>query len=444
MRNKKKNRVFLLLILLLAVGIGFAALATTLKINGTTNINLNTWNIYWDNIHNQSGVTPTVSQIVSEDANHPNNIINFSVDFEKPGDYYEFEVYAVNAGTLDAEILSIEKKYNDTDIPEVEDPNNRVVPAYLSYVVTYADGSQVRVGDKLVKRRTATLFTKKAYKIRVEYDKDLVTPDDVNTQVGNVTHTFTLEIVYGQRTPEPSPFELPQGKTPTTLELGDEICMDLDNNQEAQCFNFLKYDSNGDAVLFAKYNLNVGNNSYENNETFIQNSHVLGYRPREVNTTYGNVKFASRNYWITEDDHVFKTQYGSETTHNNIYDPQYQTSEQNADSEHIYSVAYYVEKYKSILEDNGATIKDVRLITYDELTDSSIGCNENTYICPETGDGAFVSTTSYWVGSGWYGDYIYGVDYNYSGNYVQLYNYSFSNYSEMGVRPIIVVKTKNL
>ena len=205
MRNKKKSQISVLLLILLGLSIGFAALATTLKINGSATITKNTWNIYWDNIANQDVVTPTTSEIVSEDANHPNNIVTFEVTFDKPGDYYEFTVDAVNAGTLDAEIIGIEKKYNDTVIPEEEDPNNRVVPTYLKYEVTYADGSAIAIGNKLAKAPNPTavppVYTTKTYKIRVEYDKDAVTNADINNQVGNVTHEFSFKVDYGQATP---------------------------------------------------------------------------------------------------------------------------------------------------------------------------------------------------------------------------------------------------
>ena len=68
MKNKKRNRIFLLLILLLGIGVGFAALATTLKINGSAAITKNTWNVYWNNIHNESGVTPTTETTIVDES----------------------------------------------------------------------------------------------------------------------------------------------------------------------------------------------------------------------------------------------------------------------------------------------------------------------------------------------------------------------------------------
>ena len=60
-QRKKKNRVLLLIILLLAVTVGYAALSTQLKINGTANIKKNIWSVYWDSVGNiQKSDTVTV------------------------------------------------------------------------------------------------------------------------------------------------------------------------------------------------------------------------------------------------------------------------------------------------------------------------------------------------------------------------------------------------
>ena len=59
-RDRKRNKYMLLLLLLLGIGIGYAALSTTLKIDGQTIINKNTWSVYWDNaIVNQDSVNPS-------------------------------------------------------------------------------------------------------------------------------------------------------------------------------------------------------------------------------------------------------------------------------------------------------------------------------------------------------------------------------------------------
>ena len=211
MRNKKKNRVFLLLILLLGLGIGFAALATTLKINGTAIINKSTWNIYWDNVANEAGVIPaTHPEITADENNVPKALLTWSVTLDEPGDYYEFEVDAVNAGTLDAEIIGIDSKYGNSSIistveGELVTANPNPVPSYIKYSIKYADGTDVSLGDRLEKApdltTTPPTVTRKTYKIRVEYDRNAITNEIINGMESAETHTFTFNVTYGQASP---------------------------------------------------------------------------------------------------------------------------------------------------------------------------------------------------------------------------------------------------
>ena len=50
MRNKRKTYTLGIILLVLFLGIGYAYLSTTLSINGTTDIDSNTWNVYWNNV----------------------------------------------------------------------------------------------------------------------------------------------------------------------------------------------------------------------------------------------------------------------------------------------------------------------------------------------------------------------------------------------------------
>ena len=247
MKNKKKRKVFLLVLLVLGISIGFAALATTLRINGVTFIGRSAWNIYWDNIHNQTGKTPSVSEIVDEDTNHKKNIINFAVTFDEPGDYYEFDVDAVNAGNLDAEVISIEKKYNDTVIPEnPTEQNPSPLPAYLKFIVTYDDGSAISIRDGLGKATVVNheiVPTRKTYKIRVEYDRENVTIDDINNQTGPVEHNFEFKVEYGQYIPpDPDAFDTDPWPTivdnidrdPTIYPIGVTRPIEIDTNDDGE------------------------------------------------------------------------------------------------------------------------------------------------------------------------------------------------------------------
>ena len=374
MRNKKKSQISVLLLILLGLSIGFAALATTLKINGSTTITKNTWNIYWDNIANQDGVTPTTSEIVSEDANHPNNIVTFEVTFDKPGDYYEFTVDAVNAGTLDAEILSIEKKYNDTVIPEEEDPEHRVVPAYLKYEVTYADGSAIAIGNKLAKAPNPTavppVYTTKTYKIRVEYDKDAVTNADINNQVGNVTHEFSFKVDYGQAIETP----VIAGTIPTCPE-----CV------FASVYSFgssgLSYDVGDTLPLeIATSNLEVTSNNFEGSTT--------DYRQMRIGTKQYTCQLDDRTFAVSSaeqcDDGILDTKpdideqkkkfFGFKLDSNRTIEKKYLCGINDGNAfclEDTKNSAEYETKYNA----GKSTLYDI----YGEYDDSTeLGCKEET------------------------------------------------------------------
>ena len=184
--------------------------------------------------------------------------------------------------------------------------------------------------------------------------------------------------------------------------------------------------------MLAKYNLNVGNNP-KGTETNKQDSDVKGYI--SSGTTYGTVKFSGTNYW--DDNGSPKSDYPGSyypgPDYPIIYDV---TNYKGAPGESNYSVAYYVDAYKTILTGYGATIKDARLLTYAEATDSSIGCDGSNNSCPTNG---FITNTSFWLGSASNNSRVWSVD-SYGYFYYDDYGYG----SIVGVRPVIVISKSNI
>ena len=240
MRNKKKNKVLLLLLLLLGISIGFAALSTTLKINGTANVTKNTWSVYWANpVVTQGSVTSNVPVLSAEENETLNTIATWTTTLNLPGDFYEFTIDAVNNGSIDAMITGIEP----TVTPALE--------SYIKYSVTYADGVAI-AENHLLPKKTGNTATVQKYKIRIEF-LDTVTPTQLNDipQAG-LSYTFNYHITYSQATDAAVAkpvWILPEGKTANTLALGDDICF---ANDTTQCFDFIRYDGNN-AVMLAKY-----------------------------------------------------------------------------------------------------------------------------------------------------------------------------------------------
>ena len=195
MKNRKrKNTIMLLLILVLGITIGFAALATTLKINGTANITKNTWNIYWANpVVTTGSVTTTAPTLSAESEKTANTIATWTTSLNLPGDFYEFTIDAVNEGTIDAMITNV--------IQTVTDGNDEAttLPDYISYKVTYLNGS-VPVKYQLLKKANGATPTIQKYKVRVEF-LDTITPAQMDAiPQGGLTYKFSYQVTYGQST----------------------------------------------------------------------------------------------------------------------------------------------------------------------------------------------------------------------------------------------------
>ena len=188
-KNKKQRKILLLLVLLLAVTVGFALLSTTLFINGTSRIKSNDWDIHWDG----ESITPTSGSVTpdtpaSVDANGD---IAFTVNFDLPGDYYEFTVDAVNAGTIDGIISAVGTKVYAAD-GETELTGTNI-PTDIIWSVTYADTGAPAVGDILAKRTDAEHPTAKTYKVKVQFD-----PAVTELPANAVSYVYKFSVKYDQ------------------------------------------------------------------------------------------------------------------------------------------------------------------------------------------------------------------------------------------------------
>lgn len=115
------------------------------------------WQIEFDNVQELPGsITPTVAPHISPRRTE----VDFGVQFDIPGDYYKFTVDIVNKGEMDAKIYNIVK--------------TQLTPAqskYLKYIVTYADGTEIKVDDVL------NVNDRRTVSVLVEFDEDLVKED---------------------------------------------------------------------------------------------------------------------------------------------------------------------------------------------------------------------------------------------------------------------------
>ena len=412
MKNSKiktHNLYKIIFLFVVFLGIGYAFLEANLNINGDTTVEAPEFNTYVQSVSVTSGSTSGTPVIVGNDKKE----VDFSTALTDNGSsFFEETTTLTNKGSAKAYIRNIDVKVYDSSNNEV------TLSAPYEYSLTHGDGTAVDSAEEIAAGSTQT------YKLKFNYisGTDMSTVTDYPSYTFKITYNFKKDII-----------DLPSGKTKDNLTTGDEICI------KGECFNFLHYDgtNNEDIVMLTKYNLKVGNickndSSYTKIGEYtssdpgygLQSSEARGY-VLGASTDNGIVAFSTTSYWYAGG---LKPEYGTSYPAD-VYDA---TNYKGVPGTNNYSVAYYVDGYKTKLEnDYGVTIKDTRLLTYVEATDSSIGCDDLNSSCPTTG---FITNTTFWLGT--------AID-----NYNLWCVYSVGGFGRngvdigrgFGVRPVIVI-----
>ena len=109
-RNNKQMTTYFILFSLLLIGVVYAILQANLQINGTAMIQSNTWDIHFDNIQvNENSVSIGENDSAATIDSENNCKVDFEVTLSIPGDFYEFTIDVVNAGTIDGMIGELNK-----------------------------------------------------------------------------------------------------------------------------------------------------------------------------------------------------------------------------------------------------------------------------------------------------------------------------------------------
>lgn len=445
-KNKKNKTLLTVLILLLAITIGYAAIATTLKINGSADVKSARWNVYWD----ENSIAVTEGSVATTQGNEARvtdsskTQIEYSVELSEPGDFYEFTVDAVNEGSLNAKIAPNGVKNN---VYESDGTTPKNLPDYLGYTVKYAENdADVTAGDVLEAKKGNTP-TRKKYKVRVWYKTDI----DPSTLNESTTETlrlvFEVDYVQGDKTqPQANAISIIEG-TKGNLQPGDKVRIGDTEN-----FYVISSDQEK-TVLLAKYNLLVGysNNESTNYEDTYMSPSTPGYGLQSVDAigygsdgAYATLAFSSTNYWDDGNGTLLSPYNANGASYDGnpkpfVYNSSLTTApnfENDGFNTSGYSIAYYVEQYKAKLIEMGApsTITG-RLLTFEEATSPSIGCDADT--CPQD---SFITDTSFWLGSAYNNDDVWRVD----GSTSDFSGDGYSLDSNFGVRPVIEISTSDI
>ena len=164
----------LILVCVFTLTIAYAALSAVLTISGNARVSAADWDIYLNNPRVTNGSATTEVPVIKT-----SSTLEFETTLNMPGDFYEFVVDVVNAGSIDAMIENVVKT------PELTTDQAK----FLKYEITYQNGESITNKQLLAKDTTMPI------KVRIEYRKDLVASD---LPTGQVVLDLALTLEYTQ------------------------------------------------------------------------------------------------------------------------------------------------------------------------------------------------------------------------------------------------------
>ena len=444
-RRTKALVIVVLLVVIAGLTVAFAALSTTLNINGTAYLDAAKWGIKFKNLSEPVKVgTATTTGTAKIEETKSAEITGINVGLSTPGDKVTYTVDLVNEGTINAKIDNIEKTVLTSEQQR-----------YLTFKVTDQNGKEVSEGDILSAGGTRNLT------ITIEFIKDL-TKEDLPTSTSTISLSYKLNFVQTDDkatsgSQEPSSQACTSFDKKDTYNVGDVIALCNTTTNKSEDFYVMK-DNGTTVTALAKYNLLVGNTVVLNDDFSgfasvtpiptseeghgLQSSIATNYEwdtetgyPK-VNTIKGGVAFADGEeskrasgcsgygccfgYW-TDSNRKLLSKYGTKYPAN-VYD----------NNSLLYAP---VQNYKTYLKNTlGKTSIDARLITYEELI--GLGCSRMT--CKSSP--SWVYSTNYWTASANEGLTVRNV----FSNGIVGDDSPFDSPGLWGLRPVITIKKSEL
>ena len=389
-RRTKALVVIVLLIVVAGLTVAFAALSTTLNINGTAYLDAAKWGIKFENLSSPTKIgSANVTGTAKIEETKAAEITGMNVGLSIPGDKVVYTVDLVNKGTINAKIDNIEK----TVLTEEQQ-------RYLTFKVTDKNGKEISQNDILSAGETRNLT------ITIEFIKDL-TKEDLPKQTSTISLSYKLNFVQTDEKATTSK----NSNVDKIYAVGDEFCL------ENECFNVIK--DNGTTVdALAKQNVNTETNRQDSNA-----NRLAFATPDETKRIPGctNTYGCHYGYW-TDSSGKLLSKYGTKypvnafDSNSLLYEP--------------------VQNYKTYLKNTlGKTSIDARLITYEELI--GLGCSRNEITCKSAP--SWVYSTDYWTAST---NDKYDVWYvNSNGNF---YHNEFVSSEDFSLRPVITISKSEI
>ena len=174
-RRIRRNHFYFVIILILfaSIGVGYAALTSTISINGTTQITSAKWDVHFANYSLGANTSGNYAQPSITDNGTKLTISKIGLSAGTEVEYY---VDVVNAGSIDARLSGLVKSNLTTEQKK-----------YLSYTVTYGFNTPIKENDLL------KAGTSERIRILVVYSDDKTLAPTTQQTISNLT--FRLDYV---------------------------------------------------------------------------------------------------------------------------------------------------------------------------------------------------------------------------------------------------------
>lgn len=156
MDNKKLNKLIVIITLIIAIlglGVSLVAISSTVKIAGYAEINVAKWDVHFENLSKVELTNQAYESSKPIINNKSTSINSFNIIFNDSKDTATYYFDVVNSGAINAKVttISILKPaclgINDNRANESIDAN--IVCQNFEYNLTYADGKEIKINDKL-------------------------------------------------------------------------------------------------------------------------------------------------------------------------------------------------------------------------------------------------------------------------------------------------------